>query len=239
MTVRWENITAVFGGSFDPPHLGHREGVLGLFQNPGVGRVVILPAGKAPQKNARLSAEQRLELVKLGLGAERPFPFSAEDPSLWERVSISTLELERARTHPGEAQYSYDSLLALQSGEREVGMVIGIDQLRNLPHWSRFPDVLRVAHWIVLERKPDSLLSAEAVLRDWEASGLLRRHTDREWWIQGSPIGYGGARMLRVCPTPARNLSSSEIREAIVKHGVPPSATLHPQVEAELKRRLF
>ncbi|HUP55886.1 MAG TPA: adenylyltransferase/cytidyltransferase family protein, partial [Bdellovibrionota bacterium] len=73
--MNWREVTAIFGGTFDPPHLGHREAVAGLFRNPGVREVWVMPAASPPHKPAIATAEQRLELARLAFGPHPGFPF--------------------------------------------------------------------------------------------------------------------------------------------------------------------
>ncbi len=214
----------IFGGTFDPPHLGHRAAVEGLFRNPGVDRVVVLPAANPPLKIPRTSAQDRLEMVR------RTFQNMPD-------VEINELELERSRAQPDQPQYSYDTMLALQgSYGGDIALVIGADQLETLPSWSGFPEVLRVCHWIVLERKghPEALGRALQRLKE---SGAIVLHGDREWRIRGAPIGQGSPRRLTVAVTDAPMISSTYIREALTKTGLPPADCLHPQVAAYLKER--
>jgi nicotinate-nucleotide adenylyltransferase len=230
--------TAIFGGTFDPPHLGHRAAVTGLFRNPGVDRVVILPSGNPPQKTGQTEASIRLELVKLGLSAEPADPFH-EDLSLWaKRVEISDFEVQQSLLRPGQPQYTYHSLLALQSVYGpDLAMVIGLDQLLNLPSWNYFPDLLRAANWIVLERKPSSRDLVERAIQPLASSGLLEGLGANEWKIPGTPIGQGKKRILRLIETEAPMVSSTYVRETIARTGAPPPNLLHPRVEAYLNER--
>src|ERR1044072_1797188 len=89
----WSNITAVFGGRFDPPHLGHREAVRGLFEHPGVKRVLIVPSASPPHKPTWATAEQRAGMAGLNFKATTKDSFPAE-------VELDLRELDRARLRP-------------------------------------------------------------------------------------------------------------------------------------------
>jgi nicotinate-nucleotide adenylyltransferase len=229
---------AVFGGTFDPPHLGHRAAIAGLFKDPGVERVVVLPSGNPPQKVGLTDALTRLELVRLGLGSEPADPFR-EDLATWaHRVEICDYEVQRSLQVPGTPQYTFDTLLELQSRYGpQIANVIGLDQLANLPTWSRFPDLLRVSNWIVLERKPTSPELIRRAIEPLVTSRLLEPRGDREWKITGHPIGQGGTRILKLVTTEAPEISSTYIRENIARTGAPSPDLLHPRVRAYLNER--
>jgi nicotinate-nucleotide adenylyltransferase len=221
---RWAEITAVFGGRFDPPHIGHREAVRGLFENPGVRAVKILPAAVPPHKAAFASWEHRVEMTRLAF--HPPFPHEA---------GIDLREADLARAHPGTPTYSYETLSEMRReyGDR-LAFVIGTDQLEQLRTWYHFPELLGLCHWIVLSRAPDGDAQGRKTLAEWEASGLATQAGDRLWQFERGP--GGGKTFLTLVPTPARACSSTAIREAIARGGQPPEEWLPEQVSTYLKK---
>ncbi len=226
--VRWNEVVAVLGGSFDPPHRGHREAAAGLFQNPGVREVWVIPSATPPDKPARISAVDRLrlaELAFLGPDPEAPLPGP---------VRVDPRELLRAQ-RTQLPSYSFDTLSEIRREVPALAMVIGADRLSTLSHWHRFGELLELCHWIVLERRPEGNLAARQTLRDWEASGLARAEvqgpdSDSRWILRG------GKTQLALVQTPARAVSSTQIREAIARTGQPPEGSLSPEVSDQLKR---
>src|SRR5437588_3172279 len=99
MSRRWSETIALFGGRFDPPHRGHLEAVRGVFSEPGVKEVWVIPSPTPPHKPAHAPAEDRLELVR------RAFS-TAQLGSHASSVRIDSREMERARAHPGQPSYS-------------------------------------------------------------------------------------------------------------------------------------
>ena len=219
----WDRVTALFGGTFDPPHLGHREAVRGLFSNPGAKRVIILPSATPPLKPNFTSIEHRLEMTRLTFSSTLSDPFPKE-------VEIDLSEVTRSRD--GRPSYSFDTLSEMRSNHPALAFVIGADQMQNLPRWHRFPELLDLCHWIVLTRKPDGEKAIHRALADWQASGLVKGHTmtDSNLWTLRS-----GTTFLKVVSTQAPQLSSTEIRETIALKGTPPAQSLLPEVMAYLK----
>jgi nicotinate-nucleotide adenylyltransferase len=225
-------MTAIFGGRFDPPHVGHREAVRGLFQYPGVREVLILPSPSPVYQSTIASIADRLHMARLC------FTSSGLDayPSA---VYIDPIEITRSQRFPKQPTYTYDTLLELgqcrdqRSGQRFV-FVMGIDQLIQLPKWFRFPEVLSLAHWIVLERKSFEKEQAKMILQTWVAGGLIQCKGDVLWQVAHSE------KQILLAPTSAPALSSTQIREGLLRTGVVSEGVLVPEVEAYLKeKRLY
>jgi len=226
---RWSEITALFGGRFDPPHLGHNEAIQGLFEHPGVREVLVMPSGSPPHKAAVAPDALRLQMARAAfLGGPHP-------------VAVSDIEIERTR-RTGLPGYAFDTLQELNRDRgRNLAFVIGADQLRDLPKWHRFPEVLSLSHWIVLERKPDGAAVIAEALAGLQGSGLLRPRP--EWTHRGCPafeISPATGRALIICPTQARELSSTRIREALARREKLDEQPLAPEVREWIrKQRLY
>jgi nicotinate-nucleotide adenylyltransferase len=225
---RWSETIALFGGRFDPPHLGHAQAIRGLFEIPGVRQVWVIPSPTPPHKPATASFEHRVELAKLGLLHAHP----VGDPSA---VQLDLREAQRAKARPDLPTYTFDTLQEIRHETTQVAFVIGTDQLEQLHTWHRFPDVLGLSHWIVLARKPEGEERSLRVLNEWGASGLVQKTSQKDvWWIKGTNS------YLHLVPTEAAELSSTQIREQIARNGEAPEDALSPQVLAYLKQnRLY
>lgn len=212
------------GGRFDPPHLGHREAVRGLFQYPGAKQVLVIPSGSPPHKPTRVSAQDRAEMARLNFKKTFTDPFPNE-------VILDLREVERALTQPNRPSYSYDTLQELRQQYPQLAFVIGTDQLEQLHTWYRFPDLLSLCHWIVLERKGNQNQAAQRALQEWSGSGLIQPFQSNLWRIRGSQT------VLNLVPTDAPAISSTQIRETLVKTGAPPQDSLLPEVLGYLNEK--
>jgi nicotinate-nucleotide adenylyltransferase len=221
------DVTALFGGGFDPPHLGHREAVRGLFGLPGVTRVWVIPSATPPHKPSHCPAEHRLAMASIG------FQSTPQDP-LPEEIEILSVEIDRARA-TGRPSYSYDTLQELKPRNSKLAFVIGADQLAALPTWYRFPEVLELTNWIVLERKPGGSELARKTLSEWESSQLIAKDRPTD---QGLPTWKlrNPRNSLILAPTEAPALSSTAIRESLGRSGQAPAQSLLPEVLAYILR---
>lgn len=72
---------AFFGGSFDPPHLGHLAVARAARAALGLDRMLFAPVGAQPLKPAglRASFEDRLAMTELAIAGEREFEVSLAD----------------------------------------------------------------------------------------------------------------------------------------------------------------
>ena len=222
LAPRWSETVAIFGGTFDPPHAGHREAIAGLLANPGVREVWAIPSAAPPDKPARATAEQRLAMAKL---------------SFSDIARVDDRELKRA-ARTGLPSYSYDTLAEIRREIPQLAMVIGADRLGTLLQWHRFPEILKLCHWLVIERRPSGSSDSRQVLTEWEASGLAKAErtgpgSDRRWTLTGGMT-------LELVETPARAVSSTQIREEIGRTGLISAELLPPGVLDYLKReRLY
>ena len=111
----------LFGGTFDPVHLGHLIVATELRHALGLDRLLFVPAGRPPHKSGQEVAddEHRLTMLRLAL---------AGTPDL----EVSTADLDQ-----GSPSYTADLLVRLgaELGPARLVFLIGNDSLRDLPNW--------------------------------------------------------------------------------------------------------
>lgn len=128
----------IFGGTFDPPHLGHVVAAVNVRHELTLDRVVMVPAG-VPWQKAHLQispAEDRLAMLHATIDGV-------------DGLEVSTIELERE----GES-YTVDTLetLTAASPGTQFFLIVGSDVAPNLDTWHR-PDALRsLATLVIYER---------------------------------------------------------------------------------------
>jgi nicotinate-nucleotide adenylyltransferase len=221
--LNFSEITALFGGRFDPPHVGHEQAIAGLFLNPGVRDVLVLPTPQPSHKETVARLEQRIEMARLGL--IEPFKKTGA-----HSVKLDLREIERAKHKPGQPTYSFDTLQEIRRDIPKLAFVIGTDQLSQFTSWHRYQETLKLCHWIVLGRKPEGMDLGRKILAEWESSRLVQKSKVSDQW------GVNGAETVMIlCPTEAPHLSSTEIRMSIARTGEPPQDLLQAEVSAYLK----
>src|SRR5512138_1584143 len=130
----------LFGGTFDPPHVGHLILASEAKSQLGLTRLLWTVTPDPPHKQDQLITplEHRLAMVKLAI----------EDNPFFE---LSDVELDR----PGP-QYTVDTikLVAEQNPHAEIVPVIGGDSLQDLPTWHEPKQIVYAAHWVGVMRRP-------------------------------------------------------------------------------------
>jgi len=139
----------IFGGTFDPPHLGHLILACEARAQLGLTRLLWVLTPSPPHKpNQPISAlADRLAMLRLALQDEPAF-------------ELSTLEMERPGPH-----YTLDTLrrLAPQHPGRELILLLGGDSLRDLPTWHRAPDLVAECRQIGVMRRPGDAIDLAAL----------------------------------------------------------------------------
>ena len=125
---------AVFGGAFDPPHLGHVALVRAALEQFGFERILVVPAANPPYKKVVTSADIRAHLAEL---AFHDIP----------QVELSTVELE-----PDGPRYTVDTLRRLRERYDDLTLLVGTDQFAGFLHWREPDAILELAALAVASR---------------------------------------------------------------------------------------
>ena len=143
----------IYGGSFDPVHLGHLLLAETCREECSLDRVLFLPCGQSPHKpnGAIASGNQRAEMLEFAV---------AGDP----RFGVCRIELERSGP-----SFTVDTLRQLhtEQPETELFFLMGADSLADLPLWREPHAILELATIVAVnrgQRPPPDLTSLEARL---------------------------------------------------------------------------
>jgi len=202
---------AVFGGSFDPVHIGHLF-LAGQIVRAGlVEEVLFVPARRPPHKpGVELTAPQhRLSMLKAALAPYAEF-------------SLSDIELERA----GVLSYTIDTLETLRQAfpGHELFFLIGMDGFVDLHTWRRASELVQRFSLLIYPR-PGVVPPPFAVLAGHFGGRNARKLLDSVVKAQAIPIG---ATDIRQDLAAGRNLAGrlpESVIEYIREHGLYRSAT--------------
>lgn len=143
----------LFGGTFDPPHLGHVAAAVAARDALDLDEVVVMVASDPRHREAPIApAEVRLELARAAFAG-------------LDRVSVSDLELRR----PGPT-YTIDTveLLVAQDQDAALVVIVGADAAAGLGSWHRADDLARLVTIAVVPRP--------GVAGTWVPSGFRVRN---------------------------------------------------------------
>lgn len=152
--------TAIFGGTFNPPHMGHIFMLKGIAELCEIEKILVMPAKSPPHKSGEIvSAEHRVNMCRL---AFKNLPKT--------EISLEELYLE------GKS-YTVKTLEYLKKqGILNPVLVIGADSLVDFFEWHRFKEILSMAELYVYIRKGISnkkILSAKEALENLGAKITL------------------------------------------------------------------
>jgi nicotinate-nucleotide adenylyltransferase len=141
----------IFGGTFDPPHIGHLSLAAEACQQLGFDRLFWMLTPTSPLKRDQYitPVEHRLSMLKLAIAGNPDF-------------ELSRIELD----HPGP-YYTVDTMrrFADRYPSAELILVIGGDSLHDLPRWHQPSDMVAACHEIGVVRRPGDSVDLSALER--------------------------------------------------------------------------
>ena len=170
----------IFGGTFDPPHVGHLVTAVNVRHDLGLDRVLLVVAGRPWQKlgtRELSSAADRYAMVAAAVGTV-------------DGLEASALEIDR----PG-LSFTADTLAMLRDEDprRELFLILGSDAAAGLPTWDRADEVRSLATLVVVDR-PGTRSAAPPPGWTWERCEVPRLEvssTDlRARVAEGRPLDY-------------------------------------------------
>ena len=149
----------IFGGTFDPPHLGHLILADEARYQLDIDRILWLLTPVSPLKNRAVisSWEQRLELLEAAVSGNPGF-------------EISRVDIDRDPPH-----YAFESvkLIRARYPGAELIYLMGGDSLRDLPAWEQPEQLVENSDQIGVMRRPGDPIQVEQLQQRFDAVGGL------------------------------------------------------------------
>ena len=179
----------VYGGTFNPPHLGHIAAARAVFETLKLDRLLLIPDRQPPHKplpEGSPSPEQRLELTRL----------AGEQLGLGDRVE--TLDLELRRSGPS---YTADTLRAVHERypDGELWLLMGTDMFLTLHTWHEPEQILALAGIAAFSRSQE------------DTEELFSRQRERLYRT------YPSARIFTLGVPGMVEISSTQLRELLAE----------------------
>ena len=145
----------IYGGTFNPPHLGHIAAARAAFLQLKLDRLLLIPAGIPPHKalpEGSATAEQRLEMTRL----------AGEQLGFEGQVEVLDMELRRT----GKS-YTVDTVTALkeQYPEDELWLLMGTDMFLSFHRWYQPEVILNCVGLAAFSRTEEDAAEAFAAQR--------------------------------------------------------------------------
>jgi nicotinate-nucleotide adenylyltransferase len=130
---------ALYGGSFDPIHLGHLIASRSIAEQLHLSKVVLIPARQSPLKTNRAVSEPEHRLAMARLAVEGD-PF---------------FEVSDAEVHRPGPSFTIDTVTSFRQTlppDADLFWIIGADSLPELPSWRRVADLVRLVQIVTAAR---------------------------------------------------------------------------------------
>lgn len=189
---------AIFGGTFDPPHLGHMRLIENIRKEIKPDKIIIIPAYVSPfkaEQNGITPARARLKMCELAFGAEND-------------IEISDIEIAR-----GGNSYSYDTVMQLRSEnpDDDFYLIVGSDQLLSFRKWYKFDELLKSCTLVTLSRLEkigkEFATEVDSLRKEFAANIILLNDMP----IEVSSTQVRGGRVDMVCPAVADYIRANHL----------------------------
>jgi len=195
----------IFGGTFDPVHIGHLRTAVELREHLGLDELHLMPSARPPHREQPgVSAEHRLAMLRLAIASELPFDGLLADDRELRREGLS---------------YTVETLAQLRG---ELGddvalcLCIGMDSLVNLHTWQRWQELSDYAH-IVVAARPGWQLPETGPVAKW----LAGRCTNDPQLLSKSPSGCVLVEAMTLLPVSATQIREDLAASSSVRYLVP------------------
>ncbi len=180
----------IFGGTFDPIHIGHLRMALELKEQLGLDEMRLLPCHQPPHRDApQVSSVQRAEMLRIAL---------QDCPEL----QVDERELQRDKP-----SYTYDTLLELRAefgSDVSLVLCMGEDAFAGLPSWYCWGELIHLAHIVVIARP------GWAIPEHGDARDLLDKYQGEPRCLDETAAGSIVLQSPRLLP-----ISATDIRQQI------------------------
>ena len=157
----------LFGGSFDPVHLGHLLVAQAAREELDLAQLFFIPAAQSPFKpdTRPTPAQERLRLLRLALAGKT-----------W-------CEIDEQEIHRGGVSYTIDTVrdYAGRFPQAQLICLIGADHLPQLPKWRAADELARLAEFVVIPRPGQAATPFPAPFRGR--------------WLVGFPLGVSSSQI--------------------------------------------
>jgi len=213
----------LFGGTFNPIHLGHIRASREVKKAFSLDKIYLIPSALPPHKkqNGIAKAKDRLEMVRLSIST---------DSSLY----ISDVELQRSGP-----SYTIDTALHFKSffpKNNRLYLILGLDAFLEIDTWKSFRDLFLLASFIVMAR-PD--LTYHGSNSKWNRlENYLKSKISRGYRFSAVKSGYvhDAKQTIYRFSTNFLDISSTDIRHRL-KNGRPIRSLVSKEVEGYIQTK--
>lgn len=132
-------VVGIFGGTFDPPHLGHKSLIRSFLNSSHIDELWVIPALESPHKVGASKTDyiHRFAMCKLAFS------------------NIDKLQIKNTEASLPKPSYTFQTITYLKAEVANTDFVLclGIDSLYSFDKWYKWEDILNEVSLLVAERK--------------------------------------------------------------------------------------
>ena len=200
----------IFGGAFDPIHLGHIIPIMELRARYSLDKVIYIPTFISnSKKNIEATPEQRLEMLEISLQNRE-------------------CEIDRREIDNKNISYTIDTLNSITQDfpDYKLIVIIGQDNLVSLPDWKDFEKVLSLCNIIVMNRQ-----TSNDPKQSHKYLGILKNRICSDQSVFNNQSNGN----IIIEQTTSINITSTDIREKL-RRGEPIEGLVDKKLENWLKQ---
>ncbi len=162
----------IFGGSFNPPHRGHRATAEYVLKEKKADEIWVIPCWEHPFDKPLVPFEHRLKMCALGMG------------SLGNQIRC--LDIEKKL---GGKSYTFRTVSALKQKypEHRFYLIVGEDVAEEAKQWNRYEELKKSVEWIVIPRGEGSPIPNISAT---EVRTALALHKNLEGVLEKNVVEY-------------------------------------------------
>ena len=194
----------ILGGTFDPIHVGHLDAALAAKQALALNEVLIVPSRLTPHKSPKEQVpwHHRFTMSEIA---------TADIPDM----RVSDVELKMPSSSPSYTSLTLQQLSESGYSSQELFFIIGSDAFSEIEQWHNYPNLIEQSHFVVISRS--GLSNVEVRKKIPSLSGRMRTISATKDQIADLDRTTKSLSIWLI-ETKTRNVSSSEVREALSKN---------------------
>jgi nicotinate-nucleotide adenylyltransferase len=189
----------ILGGTFDPVHVGHLDTALAGLRALALDHVLVLPSGTPPHRTVQPSASRFHRFAMTALAV----------------TGVSGLMLSDLEIGTTGPCFTFDTLTRLHStglGASQIFFITGADAFADIETWSRYPQVLEMANFVVVSRPGCSVTTLPSRL---PALASRMREVATTVGAPAPRVAHSSTVGIELVDAPTRDVSSTEIRRRL------------------------
>ncbi len=182
----------VFGGTFNPVHIGHIRGAISVYETFNLDKIILVPTGIPPhKKNDVIDAAYRYKMIQLAV------------------CGLDFFEVSRIEIDSNQINYTIDTISKLKNIYKDDDMffMVGTDAFFYLNLWKDYKELTKLVPFILMKRP------------EFDTTPIVDKY--KEWLnffdVEGKFEYNIKSRTVFIYAPPAFDISSSMVRDRIKK----------------------